>query len=363
MSTVLTLYIANLKEFVRDRGALFWTLAFPLVFILLFGVIFSGNNNSVNYTVGLVNEDGGQAGAALVQAFHSVPALKVKDGARTDEMSTLKKGQRDFVVVIPAGLSQEVAAKQPATVEMYYDPSTNASDAQIKQTIVNDILAGFNQRATGVTPPLSLQTHTIVSAQLRAVDFLVPGILAMALMQLGLFGTAQPLVSLRQEQVLRRLGATPLPRWQLLAGQVLLRLTIALFQTALILLLAVNVFSVHVQGNMLAVFGLVLLGAGMFIGLGYFVASVSPTVESAGGIASAVNFPMMFLSGIFFPLALLPLFLTPVVRALPLTYLADALRQVMIGSTPEFPMTIDLVVVVAWLVVCSLLAVRFFRWE
>ncbi|MGZ6363088.1 MAG: ABC transporter permease, partial [Ktedonobacterales bacterium] len=93
------------------------------------------------------------------------------------------------------------------------------------------------------------------------------------------------------------------------------------------------------------------------------IASVAKTVESASGIASAVNFPMMFLSGIFFPLAVLPAFLTPIVRALPLTYLADAFRQVTIGSVPEFPIAIDIAVLAGWIVVCGLLSARLFKWE
>jgi ABC-2 type transport system permease protein len=109
--------------------------------------------------------------------------------------------------------------------------------------------------------------------------------------------------------------------------------------------------------------GLVLLGALTFVAIGYLVASLARTVESANGITTAVNFPMMFLSGIFFPLALLPAFLTPVVRALPLTYLADALRQVAVGSVPEFPMMVDLAVLAGWAVVCALLSARFFKWE
>ena len=136
----------------------------------------------------------------------------------------------------------------------------------------------------------------------------MPGILAMSLMQLGLFATATPLVSLREEGVLRRLGATPLPRWQLISGQLLMRLTIGMAQAVLIVGISVAAFNVRVQGNFLALAGLTLLGALTFIGMGYLIAALARSVESAGGISSAINFPMMFLSGIFFPLAFLPAF-------------------------------------------------------
>jgi ABC-2 type transport system permease protein len=362
MGTVLSLYRASVKEFVRDRAALFWTLAFPVLFIILFGLIFSGNG-APSYTVGLVNEDGGPVGSALAQAFHQPKPFTIKEGTYDNELSNLKKGQLDLVIVIPSDVSQQVQNKQTAQVAMYYDPSTNTTNGQIEQNIVQQVLASFNSGYTQVVPPLALATHTITTHTLSTVDFLMPGILAMALMQLGLFGTASPLVALRQEGVLRRLGATPLPRWTLLVSQVMLRITIGLAQSVVIVGLSVYAFKVQIQGNMLALAGLILLGAISFVAIGYLIAAVSGTVDTAGGISSAINFPMMFLSGIFFPLALLPAFLTPVVRAMPLTYLADAFRQVTIGSVPEFPILVDIGVLVAWAIVCALLSARLFKWE
>jgi len=363
MSTVGSLYVANMKEFIRDRAALFWTLAFPIFFIVLFGLIFSGNS-SPSYTVGLVNQDGGPVGAALSDIFqHDVKPFTVKTGTYANEMSNLKTGQLDLLIVIPSGLSQTVAAGHTAQVQMYYDPTKNATNAQIEQNIVAQVLAGYNQHASGTKQLLELNVNSITSHTLGEVDFLMPGILAMSLMQLGLFATATPLVSLRQEGVLRRLSATPLPRWQLLVGQILMRLTIGLAQAALIIGLSVVVFHVQIQGNYLALAGLVVLGAVTFVAMGYLIAAFSKTVETAGGVSSAVNFPMMFLSGIFFPLALLPAFLAPVVRAMPLTYLADAFRQVSVGSVPDFPIWVDSAVLLAWAVVCTALASRFFKWE
>ena len=362
MGTVWSLYRASVKEFVRDRAALFWTLAFPVLFIILFGLIFSGGG-SPSYTVGLVNEDGGQVGSALMQTFQQVKPFTLKQGTFDNELSNLKKGQLDLVIVIPSGLSQQVQGGQTAQVAMYYDPSTNATNAQIEQNIAQQVLADFNSRYTRVAPPLALATHTITTHTLSTIDFLMPGILAMALMQLGLFGTAAPLVSLRQEGVLRRLGATPLPRWTLLLSQILLRITIGFAQSVVIIGLSVYVFKVQIEGNMLVLAGLVLIGAISFVAIGYLIAAVSRTVDTASGVSSAVNFPMMFLSGIFFPLALLPAFLTPIVRAMPLTYLADAFRQVTIGSVPEFPMTVDIAVLIGWAIVCALLSARLFKWE
>lgn len=363
MSTVFSLYFANMKEFIRDRAALFWTFAFPIFFIVLFGAIFSGNS-SPSYTVGLVNQDNGPVSAQLAQVFeHDVKPFKVTAGTYDGEISALKKGNIDLVIVLPAGMSQTVTQGHTAQVRIYLDPTKDPTNAQIEQTIVAQVLEGFNRAATQAVPPLALAVDSITSHTLRSIDFLMPGILAMSLMQLGLFATATPLVSLRQEGVLRRLGATPLPRWQLISGQLLMRLTIGMAQAALIVGISVAAFNVQIQGNVLALAGLTLLGALAFISMGYLIAAIAKSVESASGISSAINFPMMFLSGIFFPLALLPAFLAPVVRAMPLTYLADAFRQVTIGGAQTFPMWLDIAVLAVWAVVCTALAARFFKWE
>ncbi len=362
MSTVLSLYIANMKEFIRDRAAMFWTLAFPIFFIVLFGAIFS-NDSSANFNVGLVNQDSGPAAEALIAGFHQAKAFSIKTGTYDSEINALKQGNLDLVIVIPSGLSASVAAGNSAQVQMYFDPSKNATNTQIEIGTVEQQLAIYNHTVKPYAPPLTLATNSISSHTLRSIDFLMPGILAMSLMQLGLFATATPLVSLREEGVLRRLGATPLPRWQLLMGQVFMRLTIAIAQAALIIGISVMAFHVQIQGNYLALAGLILLGAATFIGLGYLIASFARSVESAGGISSAVNFPMMFLSGVFFPLALMPAFLAPFIRMMPLTYLADAIRQITVGSSPTFPMWVDVAVLAGWAVVCIGIASRFFKWE
>jgi ABC-2 type transport system permease protein len=362
-----SLYIASLKEYVRDRLTLFWTLAFPVIFIVLFGLIFSGSGTTT-YNVGLVNLDTGQTGTMITQVFASKDLkslFNVSSGTTVaDENSyqnRLKSGKLDLVIVIPPNLSQNAQAGQTTDVQLYYD-STKQPQGQILVGTVQSVLTQINQQVTGKLPLLRPQSVSVVTSTIRAIDYLVPGILAMSLMQLGLFGTVLPLVSLRERKILRRLGATPLPRSAMLISQVLLRLTISLFQTLLIIGIGAIFFGVQVQHPFQTI-GVVALGSMMFISLGYLLAGTARTQESANGITQAINFPMLFLSGIFFPLNALPSFLTPIVRILPLTYLADAARQVMINSTPDFPIATDLLVMAGWIVVSTALALRFFKWE
>lgn len=361
MKAFWQLYLANVKEFVRDRMAMFWTLAFPIFFIVIFGVIFSGSGGTT-FDVGLVVEDHGPAGKALEQAFKSVPAFNISEGNRTDLMATLKNGKLRALIVVPDGVSAAVSRGKPAQVETYYDP-TSQTTAQIVLTIVDKVVQAVDQSLTRRPTLLSVTPMPITATNLGEIDFLLPGILAMSLMQLGLFATAPALVQLREQQVLRRIGATPLPRITLLAAQVAHRLTIGGVQTFLILLIGRLAFKVNIVGNLALLLAFVLLGALMFVALGYLISGLARTQDSVTGITQLLNFPMMFLSGIFFPVDLVPAWIRPVVAILPLTYLADALRQIMVGATPAYSLGIDFAVLGGWLLVCGLLAVRFFKWE
>jgi ABC-2 type transport system permease protein len=361
MKAFTQLYLANLREFTRDRLAMFWTLAFPVVFIVLFGIIFSGGGNT-SFEVGIANEDTGPTGAALVQAFDSVPAFNVSTGTEDELRAKLSRGDLRALVVIPQGLSDGVKAGKTQEIQVAYDP-TNQTTSQIVLTIVEKVVGGFDSAITQRPTLLSVKPQTVTSEGLSTIDFLLPGILAMSLMQLGLFATAPALVQLREQQVLRRIGATPLPRTTLLAAQVVHRLTIGLTQTVIIIAVGTLAFGVHVIGNLAMLAGFVLLGAFMFVAMGYLLSGLAKTQDSVVGISQLINFPMMFLSGLFFPVEVMPAWIKPVVTAMPLTYLADALRQIMVGATPVYSLGIDFLVLAGWLLVCGVLAVRLFRWE
>jgi ABC-2 type transport system permease protein len=259
-------------------------------------------------------------------------------------------------------LSGAVSGGEQASVELLVDQSQQPS-APYLQGIVGGIVDQVDRSITGSQPVLQLDVAPVLAEGLSAIDFLVPGILAMSILNLGLFATAQPLISLRTQGVLKRLGATPLPRPTLLAANIAWRLTIAVLQTALIVGLGVVLFDVAMVGSWLAFIGWVLLGTLAFIAIGFFVAAIARTEESGIALVNLINFPMLFLSGVFFPVETLPGFLAPIVRALPLTYVVDALRQTMLDAPPVNPQWINLVVQVAWLVVMAALAIRFFRWE
>jgi len=336
VNALLWLTVANMRSFTRDRAALFWTLAFPLIFVILFGSIFAGGNNQ--RSIGFADLDVSAASVQLASAFRSVDGVKLVEGSEGDLVARMKKG-----------------------VTVYTDPSQNSADGATRQ-LVGFVLSAVNQAATGQPPAVLPSFQPIQTNDLTIISYLVPSILGMSLMQLGVFA-AIPLVADRQKLILKRLQATPLRRWQLVGSNVLMRLLIAVIQTVIIVGVGTAFYHVQIAGSWLLIGMLILLGSLAFIALGYVIASFAATEEAANGMTSAVQFPLMFLSGTFFPIDSMPDAIRAVARVLPLTYLGDGLRQLMVDGTPFAPLWVCFAFLAVWLVVCFGIAARFFKWQ
>jgi len=412
MSSFLALLNAGFREFVRDRTAMFFTLAFPLMFIFLFGLFFGQPDDIGTYAVGvvledpsdqaatgfycmfeLVDQDGenkaafnpddlklcgpwlerqmalGTAGVADITAAEQMPALPLEfsRGSRTVEMDKLREAERKAVIIFPVGFGEQVAQRMEsdgpmARIEIYYDAS-QTNTAQIVNQILTSLLDEYDRQLAGASRLIQPTYVSITSESLGLMDYFVPGVLAMSLMQLGIFG-ALTMVSLRERKILKRLGATPLRRPTLVSSQVVLRLIIGLVQTVIILTVGRLAFDVKITNQYILLLSFIVLGALTFIAIGYLVASFARTEASGSAIVQVIQFPMMFLSGIFWPIEFAPDWLRPVIYAMPLTYLGDALRQSMLeGSSRLFPLWVDAAVLSGWLLISLAIAFRYFRWE
>ena len=364
MRALRALTIANVRSFVRDRAALFWTLAFPLIFIFLFGFIFQGSGGA-GLDIAWVDEDGGStASTQLRTAFAAADGVELTDAGRDAAIGSMKDGKADGIVVVPAGYGAGLASAgtgtgAPAQIEIYTDPSRQQLQGSVYQ-VVGSVLGIVN---LGGRPPMIVPiAQTVQTENLNFISYFVPSILALSVMQLGIFA-AVPLVADREKGILKRLSATPLRRWQLVGSNTLMRLLIALVQTVIIVGVGSAFFGVQISGSLLLAAVFVALGAVSFLALGYVLASFTRTEEAANGITQVVQFPMMFLSGVFFPIEAMPQFLQSIARLIPLTYLADALRQVMVGGTAFAPLWVCAAVLLGWLVVCFAIASRKFRWQ
>ena len=412
MKSFFALFTAGFREFYRDRAALFFTLAFPLMFILLFGLFFGQQGDVSAYSVSVVLEDPGDPAAVaffcmtemIDQDDKGEPALNTDDlelcspwleqlaasglgnggatpggeeipelplritrGDREAELEELQNAERQAVIIFPVGFGERVeqtlkGGRDAAAIEVHYDASQTTS-AQIVQQIISSVLVEYERQLSGTASLIAADFISITAEELSLMDYFVPGVIAMSLMQLGIFG-ALVIVSWRERKILKRLGATPLPRRTLVSSQVSLRLIIAVVQTIIILTVGKIAFDVKIEGQPALMLFFVILGALTFIAMGYLVAAFTRTEAAGTAIVQVIQFPMMFLSGIFWPIEMAPDWLRPVIYFMPLTYLGDALRQVMVeGSSALFPLSVDAAVLTGWLVICLAIAFRYFRWE
>ncbi len=362
MSAFVPLLLANHREFVRDRTALFWTLAFPILFVGIFSIVLSRGDDGASYAVGLVVEDDSPQAQALARLLAEVNAFELTQGGRGAEIDSLRDGDRRAVVVVPAGFGASIDAGAPQPLQVHYD-AAQATTQQVVIPVLLGAVEAADRALTQTSPMVTVEFVTLQSERLETIDFIMPGIIAMSVMNAGVFGAIN-MVSLRERRVLRRLSATPLPAWALVGADVVFRLVVLLVQAALLLVLAVLIGGVKVQAaNLPALAGVTLLGGLAFLAIGFFLGAFAKTEQGFFPIAQVVTFPMLFLSGVFFPVDAMPDWIRPLVSALPLTYLGDGMRQLMVGGAPVNAMVVNVGVLAAFLVVFFGLAVRFFRYE
>ena len=358
MKPFVSMVRANLKMTVRNRMNLFWLLVFPAVFILLFGYLVGGNSN-FSAGVGVVNGSATPISKQMVSVMKKSKIFELQNGAKKEELQKLKDGKITAVLVFP----EKAVQGKPLRVQSYIDKSKQGT-SQATAAAIGQIAEQFNQQAAGPTPRIiALNTRSVQSKNLRFIDFLVPGLLGMSIMNNGLIGLSSAFVVMRERGILRRVRVTPFPLMSFIAARVLTQLLIALLQATILLGMAKVAFNLSMVGSLLNVAAFVILGSLAFLTIGFFIAGVSRKVESANALANLVGFPMLFLAGVFFPLDQAPTWIQYVAKVLPLSYLADGLRQVMIYGASISHLWVDATALLATAVIGLLLATRFFRWE
>ncbi|PDO10034.1 MAG: ABC transporter permease [Candidatus Reconcilbacillus cellulovorans] len=361
------LTLAQLRLFVRNRQVLFWSLFFPLLFMGVFGA-FMGDGG-VRIEGLLVDEDRTDASKQVAEALSRYPSLKLKPASdRAEAEKAVRRGDAQLVVVVPSGygaaLEQALRGKSsgPAQLLILYD-ETNQNVSQLAIAAVGQAVDGISKAATGYRPAVVVRPEGVRAVRVRYIDFLVPGIVAMMIMSNNINGVAGQIASWRERGVLRRMRSTPLSAETFISAQITARLLLNGVQAVVVLLLGRLVFGTEVRGSWATVLFYVVLGTLTFMAIGFIIAGVAKTPESAGPIAGVVSLPMMFLGGVFFPVSDMPEWFQPVVNALPLAPLATALREVMnvgagLGDTWR-----EAALLGCWLLVSFAVAGRTFRWE
>jgi ABC-2 type transport system permease protein len=353
MTPLLAMVKANFMMSLRNRTALFWNLAFPALFIVIFGVEF-GRGENVNFSVGVVGPESAFR-EGVVAALQANPVYAVSQGEEASELQALQDGKRGVVVVFgePAG---DASATPPVT--LYYNqtegPIAQVAVGAVRQTLID---------VAGGPPPLPIDVRAVTAQDVSFMDVFAPGILAMSLMNSGVIGLATAFVVYRERGILRRIRVTPFPLPSFIMARIISQLLIAGLQALILIGMAWAFFGLHLRGNPLVVVLAVAVGALAFLAIGFAISGVSPNAETAASYANLITFPMLFLSGIFFNMESAPAWLQPITKVLPLPYLVDALREPMTLGNGLTAIWSDLLVLLLTFAVAMAIAVRFFRWD
>ena len=362
LGVLWALFVASGKMFIRNRAAVFFSLFLPLIIMLIFGVLnFEG---TTEIQLGVVDEAENDDSAALIDELETYDYLILTPGEREAELAELEEGDRDFVLIIPSGF--ETPAPGAETGLVAYGSSADPAQAQVAQGLLQQAIGqalfapGGEGAPAGVAPPVTFES--VETRDLGYIDFLVPGIVGMTIMQLGLFGVAFGFVQLKRTGALRRLFATPTSPGYFLSAQVLSRLIIGVVQVAI--LIGVGLwFGLQMFGDYFTLFVIVLIGSAIFLAIGFAIAGWAKNEDQAAPVANLVSLPMMFLSGVFFPRDAMPEFLAAITAYIPLTYVIDALRGVVNEGATLLALGPELLGMGVWAAITFVLAVLMFRWE
>ena len=349
--------LSRVREFYREPEALFWAYGFPILMVVGLGIAFR-NQPAQRITVDVTEGPRAEATAAALSGQEKfVVQICSADAARQH----LRAGRTELVVSAGDDVAGEVAGNEAAgdgaaRYDYLYDPAR--PESVLARNAVDDQL----QRVAGRSDVVEATEHEFSEPGGRYIDFLVPGLLAMSLMGGGLWGVGFVTVDMRIRKLLKRFLATPMRKGDFLAGVMISRMLFMIPEVIVLLVFSRLAFGVVIYGSLLAVLFLIFLGAVTFAGLGLLVASRVRTLEAVSGLMNLVMLPMWLLSGIFFSSERFPAVVQPLIKALPLTALIDALRAVMQEGVTLGALLPEVGLLAAWSVISFSLALKWFRW-
>ncbi|GIQ67742.1 ABC transporter permease [Xylanibacillus composti] len=364
MKAYLQLTWAQLLVFSRNRAVIFFSLVFPILLMLALGS-FLGTGGTVQVKGFLVDLDKTAASAALAAELHEHGLLDLKDADLLSEAEErVRQDQGDLIAIIPAGYGEELAKGTAARAEIqvrFDDTNSNAQSLGVQA--VQQAADAASKQAVDYEAVILVEAAGIEGLDLRYIDFLVPGIVAMMIMNANLNGVAGQISAWRERGILRRMQSTTLKAWQFIAGQITARLLLNGSQALIVLLVGYLVFGTQVNGRWLELILFVILGTLTFMAIGFIIAGLAKNPESAGPIAGFISFPLLFLGGIFFPISNMPAWLQPIVQLIPISHLTTAMREIMNIGAGLATLWPEALLLSGWMVAAFVIASLTFRWE
>jgi ABC-type multidrug transport system permease subunit len=338
---IVELGIVRTKEFLRETEAVFWVFGFPLLLALALGFAFRSKPPD-RIPIGVV---AGPEAQQRVEALKKSPMLLPRVLPAEEGRDELRRGKISLLV-------------EPGATPVYrFDPTR--PESRTARVEADDAL----QAASGRKDVFAAREEKVQEQGSRYIDFLLPGLLGMNLMGTGMWSMGFTIVNARMRKLLKRFVATPMRKSDYLLSQFLSRLIFLCLEVAVVVIFGWLVFGVKIHGSLLTFAVLCLVGGYAFAGIGILVASRAQTIEAVSGMMNLVMMPMWLCSGVFFSYERFPDAVKPVIRALPLTALNDALRAVMNDAAPLARLLPNLAILLAWGIASFVVGLKIFRWQ
>ena len=348
----LALAKASFRSIMRSPSAVVFTLAFPLIFILVFGFLGGGGTR---IDVGI--SPGSDVNNPVVAMLEKTGMIRlVKDKSKEEFAKLLEKGNVDAMIDV----HRKVNA--PAySVNVVYT-SASRDKGGILKSVLNNLFYDKTLKPTVA----EIKESTITGREYKTIDFILPGQLGFSLLSTGVFGTAFVFLSLRQTLVIKRFFATPVKRSSIVIGEGIARIGFALIGALFIIVLGHFFFGFTLVHGVVTVINMLVLatmGIIVFMGFGFIISGVAKSESMVPPISNIVTLPQFLLSGTFFSIEAFPTWLQPISRALPLTYLNDAMRKVAFEGMGLWDVKFQIMILLIWGIVIYAVAVKVFKWE
>jgi ABC-2 type transport system permease protein len=362
--TTLILCKALTLRFFRDKVALFFTFLFPLLFLVVFGSLNRGSND-VSFDVAIINRSQTSFAQEFVKEAGQNKVLKIQKD--TSSLQTAKeemgRSELDSIIELPKEFGTPNAEGIPSGRMVVYYEAANPQTGQTLAGILQQELDKTNRELTGHIDPLAVEAKSTKTANLTSFDYVFSGLLGFTALSLGIFGMANGFPVEKRTGRLRRLRATPLRASQLILATAIEYLLIGMVSIATMFIAGLLIFDFNMRGDYLSFTLFTMLGVFVMFGFGLAIGGWAKNENQAAPLANLVAFPLMFLSGVFFPRFLMPDWLDKITYYLPLTPVVDGTRYILTEGKTILQLGPELLVIGIWTVVIYAIAIRCFRWE
>ena len=371
----------DLLEFSRSKLRLVMLILMPLFMMVMIGFIFPSGNSISDTPIALANTDTGLMGNTFVAQLNAINnktgMMKLSNAKDFESIKTkLQNSEINGGIIIPENFSSNLLSEKQGYITIVIDQSNPQMSMTIQGVLSQTIVAMGEQmaihqlnikynvsttQATSMVKPYTVQSKGIVPGEPNYFQFVAPGIIAMVVMMALMTGLPHAISYEKDMGTLDGMLTAPINRLSIILGKVMAQTIRGMIQGFIILLLAVVLFGVVIEGSILLVIALIILTVFSFVGLGILITSFTDKEETATMVMMTLMFPMMFLSGVFFPLQQMPGYMQTFAHFLPLTYATAALRKVMVLGADIPAVGTEILILVGFGIVLLLIAVPMFK--